>query len=147
MATGVVMAIRTCSRMARSAAHPTLEASPKPLLLYADTCVGGVYALRMKYNPRVVKFGCSTKNLARRMADYKGFTAPCEVILCHPMPDAKKLDILRAESCLLEALETIRGDPNHSTIERLERTKEWYESGDPTVFDDVIRLFVKNQMS
>ena len=120
-------------------------APSKHLLRRVDKSVGGVYALRMKYNPNVVKFGCSTKSLARRMANYKGFTAPCEVLLRHPMPGATKLDILRAESCLLETVETIRGD--RKAIERLEGGNEWYKSGDPTVFDDVIRLFVKNHVS
>lgn len=121
-------------------------APSKHLLRYVDTSVGGVYALRMKYNPSVVKFGCSTKNLARRMANYKGFTAPCEVLLCHPMPGAAKGDIIRAESCLLDAVETIRGDRNSPAIERLEGGNEWYESGDPTVFEEVIRLFVKTHV-
>ena len=118
-------------------------APSKHLLRRVDKSVGGVYALRMKYNLNVVKFGCSTKNLARRMTNYKGFTAPCEVLLCYPMPGATKGDIIRAELCLLDAAETIRVNADSPTIERLEGGNEWYKSTDPTVFDDVIRLFVK----
>jgi hypothetical protein len=122
------------------------EPPVKPLLRRVDTRIGGLYALRMKYNPQVVKFGCSTKSLSDRIGSYRGFTAPCEVLLQHPMPGATKQDILRAEGCLLEAVETVRSDPAAPEIERLDGGNEWYESDDPTVFDAEIRLFVETNI-
>tara|TARA_B100000787_G_C16103917_1_gene254863 strand:+ start:33 stop:806 length:774 start_codon:yes stop_codon:yes gene_type:complete len=113
----------------------------KWLIRRLDTRTGGLYALQMKYNPRIFKFGCSTKSLAERIANYKGFTAPCEVLLRHPMPGKTKQDIRRAEMRLLAAVEAVRMDVGSTRLKRLEGGNEWYEADDPSVIADAIHIF------
>lgn len=95
-----------------------------PLAPLVSTTVGGLYCLRMKFNPAVVKFGCSYADLDGRIASYRGFTAPSEVLLRRPMPDATKDAILNAEKALLAAADAIPG------LVQIDGGQEWYEMTD-----------------
>ncbi len=101
---------------------------------------GGLYALRMARDPRVVKFGCSIQ-LDKRIASYKVMSAPSEVLMRLVMPDATRESIYKAETVLLKRVEDLRV-ARPEIIRRLDGGSEWYETDDIGTIRNLLDTFV-----